>query len=238
MPRSGGSTPPCTGSPSIPGARTSSPKPTRSPCASTRRRTRRGAGAASSARSASPARCCSRRSASTPSTRRHLALAAYRASGSPTPDTDAAGPSALGDPARHGHSCRRAVQHDLGPRLPPGDLRARRRARPRRRRRLLVARSRGQAAPDVFRPRRATPSVSRPSACVYVGDRLFEDVHGPQQVGMRAILVPHSTSRSASACPSTPTPDAVAHELLDVLDIVALERRGTDDPERRTAPGA
>ena len=27
---------------------------------------------------------------------------------------------------------------------------------------------------------------------VYVGDRIFEDVWGPQQIGMRAIWIPHS----------------------------------------------
>jgi putative hydrolase of the HAD superfamily len=57
---------------------------------------------------------------------------------------------------------------------------------------------------------------------VYVGDRIFEDVHGPQQVGMRAILVPHSDIPVGQRTPVDARPDAVAHELLDVAGIVAL----------------
>ena len=47
-----------------------------------------------------------------------------------------------------------------------------------------------------------------PRRAVYVGDRVFEDVHGPQQVGMRAIWIPHSDipRRSASTSPRCPTP--------------------------------
>ena len=56
--------------------------------------------------------------------------------------------------------------------------------------------------------------------CAYVGDRSYEDVHGPQQVGMRAIWVPHSTIPEDQQVSHEATPDAVAHELLDVLAIV------------------
>jgi putative hydrolase of the HAD superfamily len=59
-----------------------------------------------------------------------------------------------------------------------------------------------------------------PQECVYVGDRGYEDVHGPQSAGMRAILVPHSDIPADQQVPHDATPDAVAHELLDVLDIV------------------
>jgi putative hydrolase of the HAD superfamily len=59
-----------------------------------------------------------------------------------------------------------------------------------------------------------------PHAAVYVGDRLFEDVHGPHQVGMRAIWVPHSDIPTAQQVAVDVTPDATAHELLDILDIV------------------
>jgi putative hydrolase of the HAD superfamily len=59
-----------------------------------------------------------------------------------------------------------------------------------------------------------------PERAVYVGDRLFEDVHGPQQVGMRAIWVPHSVIPEDQRVEVDVTPDALAHELLDVLDIV------------------
>ena len=61
-----------------------------------------------------------------------------------------------------------------------------------------------------------------PERAVYVGDRLFEDVHGPHQVGMRAILVPHSDIPAGQRMPVDAQPDAVADELLDVAGIVAL----------------
>ncbi|MBT9254414.1 HAD family hydrolase [Phycicoccus sp. MAQZ13P-2] len=59
-----------------------------------------------------------------------------------------------------------------------------------------------------------------PAAAVYVGDRMFEDVHGPQQVGMRAVWVPHSVLPDNQKVEVTAVPDARAHELLDVLGIV------------------
>ena len=59
-----------------------------------------------------------------------------------------------------------------------------------------------------------------PERAVYVGDRLFEDVYGPQQVGMRAILVPHSDIPMSQRVTVEVEPDAVAHQLLDVADIV------------------
>ena len=59
-----------------------------------------------------------------------------------------------------------------------------------------------------------------PSEAVYVGDRPFEDVHGSQLAGMRAIWVPHSEIPVAQQVSVDVTPDGVAHELLDILDIV------------------
>ena len=55
---------------------------------------------------------------------------------------------------------------------------------------------------------------------VYVGDRIFEDVHGPQQVGMRAIWIPHSDIPANQRVEVTAVPDGRAHELLDVLALV------------------
>ena len=59
-----------------------------------------------------------------------------------------------------------------------------------------------------------------PRRAVYVGDRIFEDVHGPQQVGMRAIWIQHSDIPHGQRVEVTAMPDAHAHELLDVLAIV------------------
>ncbi|WP_347351843.1 HAD family hydrolase [Intrasporangium sp.] len=60
-----------------------------------------------------------------------------------------------------------------------------------------------------------------PQECVFVGDRSYEDVHGPQQVGMRAIWVPHSRIPVEQQVSHEASPDAVAHELPDVAAIVA-----------------
>ena len=56
--------------------------------------------------------------------------------------------------------------------------------------------------------------------CVYVGDRPFEDVFGAQRAGMRAVLVPHSDIPQAQQVPVEVSPDAVVHELREVLDVV------------------
>jgi putative hydrolase of the HAD superfamily len=59
-----------------------------------------------------------------------------------------------------------------------------------------------------------------PCEAVFVGDRLFEDIHGSQLAGMRAIWVPHSKIPLAQRVSVEVTPDGVAHELLDILDIL------------------
>jgi len=59
-----------------------------------------------------------------------------------------------------------------------------------------------------------------PAEAVYVGDRPFEDIHGSQLAGMRAIWVPHSQIPPSQQVAVDVTPDGVAHELLDILDIL------------------
>ncbi len=73
--------------------------------------------------------------------------------------------------------------------------------------------------PEAFRAASRAVGVE-PEAAVYVGDRVFEDVHGPHQVGMRAIWIPHSDIPQSQRVEVTAIPDAHAHELLDVLGIV------------------
>jgi len=73
--------------------------------------------------------------------------------------------------------------------------------------------------PEVFRAAAAALGVD-PGQAVYVGDRLFEDIHGSQQAGMRAIWVPHSEIPVSQQVSVEVTPDGVAHQLLDILDIL------------------
>ncbi|GMA20156.1 HAD-IA family hydrolase [Arsenicicoccus piscis] len=73
--------------------------------------------------------------------------------------------------------------------------------------------------PEAFRA--AADAIGVPAhECAYVGDRSFEDVYGPQQVGMRAIWVPHSQIPAAQQVSHDATPDAVADELTDIIAIV------------------
>ncbi len=60
-----------------------------------------------------------------------------------------------------------------------------------------------------------------PERCAFVGDRLFDDIHGAQSIGMRGIWVPHS--KNIPAAESTDlgiVPDATLERLADVVDIV------------------
>ena len=76
-------------------------------------------------------------------------------------------------------------------------------------------------SPDTFRAAMAAVGATDPRRCVYVGDRLFDDIWGAQNAGMRAIYVPHSLIPSEQIGHSEGNPDAVAHTLRQVPSIVA-----------------
>ena len=78
----------------------------------------------------------------------------------------------------------------------------------------------GKPHEDAFRAALAAVRVDDASRAVFVGDRPWDDVHGAQQVGMRAILVPHSDIPTDQMGPVEGTPDAVAHRLSEVLAVV------------------
>lgn len=59
-----------------------------------------------------------------------------------------------------------------------------------------------------------------PARCVYVGDRLYDDIWGAQQAGMRAIHIPHSTIPAAQRGANEGVPDAIAVELAEIRQIV------------------
>ena len=69
-------------------------------------------------------------------------------------------------------------------------------------------------------PRWPRSGSTDPARAVYVGDRAFEDVHGAQSVGMRAILLPHSNIPAYQQVPLEVVPDAVVTRLGGVLDVV------------------
>lgn len=74
--------------------------------------------------------------------------------------------------------------------------------------------------PEAFAAAMAAVGVAEATRCVYVGDRPYEDVHGAQRSGMRAVLVPHSDIPAAQQVPVDVIPDGLAHRLLDVLPLV------------------
>jgi putative hydrolase of the HAD superfamily len=74
--------------------------------------------------------------------------------------------------------------------------------------------------PEAFAAAMGAVGVSDPGSAVYVGDRAYEDVHGAQRVGMRAVLVPHSDIPVDQQMPVDVVPDAVVQRLTDLLDVV------------------
>lgn len=75
-------------------------------------------------------------------------------------------------------------------------------------------------APDAFRAAMAAVGVTDPARCVYVGDRLYDDIWGAQQVGMRTIHVPHSTIPADQVGHTEGDPDAVIARLSDLVPVV------------------
>jgi putative hydrolase of the HAD superfamily len=70
--------------------------------------------------------------------------------------------------------------------------------------------------PEAFAAAMAAVGVTDPSRCVFVGDRPYDDVHGAQRVGMRAVLVPHSDVPSFESA----VPDAVIGRLAEIRPLV------------------
>jgi putative hydrolase of the HAD superfamily len=74
--------------------------------------------------------------------------------------------------------------------------------------------------PEAFRAALAAVGETDPARAVFVGDRLWDDVHGAKAVGMRAVLVPHSDIPGFQLGPVAGEPDAVVQRLADLLPLV------------------
>lgn len=79
-------------------------------------------------------------------------------------------------------------------------------------------------APQAFHAAMQALGVSDPDACVYVGDRLFDDIFGARQAGMVAVHVPHSVIPAAQVGHTVGEPDAVIQRLADLPDVIATLR--------------
>jgi putative hydrolase of the HAD superfamily len=77
--------------------------------------------------------------------------------------------------------------------------------------------------PEAFRAAMAAVGVSDPGACVFVGDRPYDDVHGAHSLGMRAVLVPNSDVPAYDGA----EPDAVIARLADLAPLIDAWQDGT-----------
>jgi len=70
--------------------------------------------------------------------------------------------------------------------------------------------------PEAFLAAMAAVGVSDPGLCVFVGDRPWDDIHGAQSVGMRAVLVPNSDVPTFADA----IPDAVISSLSELVPLI------------------
>ena len=75
-------------------------------------------------------------------------------------------------------------------------------------------------SPHAFAAAMEAVGVTDPAACVYVGDRLFDDVWGAHNAGLRAIHVPHSTIPPGQVGHTEGEPDATVHSLAKIPAVV------------------
>ncbi|MET3960481.1 putative hydrolase of the HAD superfamily [Marmoricola sp. OAE513] len=75
-------------------------------------------------------------------------------------------------------------------------------------------------SPKAFGAAMEAIGVSDPARCVYVGDRLFDDVWGAHNAGMKAIHVPHSVIPAEQVGHTEGEPDAVVHELAEIPAVI------------------
>jgi putative hydrolase of the HAD superfamily len=66
---------------------------------------------------------------------------------------------------------------------------------------------------EAFRAAMAAVGETDPAACVFVGDRPYDDIHGARSAGMRAVLVANSDVPAFAAA----EPDAIITRLADLL---------------------
>lgn len=78
----------------------------------------------------------------------------------------------------------------------------------------------GKPHAEAFRAALEVIGSPDPARTVFVGDRLWDDIHGAQSVGMRGVLVPNSHIPVEQQVAVEVTPDAVVDRLGDVLQLV------------------
>jgi putative hydrolase of the HAD superfamily len=74
--------------------------------------------------------------------------------------------------------------------------------------------------PQAFQAILTALGVADAGRAVFVGDRRFDDIHGAQSVGMRAVLIPHSEIPDRERGHTEGEPDAIIDRLADLLPII------------------
>lgn len=72
-----------------------------------------------------------------------------------------------------------------------------------------------------FRAAMDAVGADDPSRCVYVGDRLYDDIWGAQQAGMRAVHIPLSVIPVEQKGDRAGDPDGVIHRLSELPELLA-----------------
>jgi putative hydrolase of the HAD superfamily len=76
-------------------------------------------------------------------------------------------------------------------------------------------------SPKAFAAALDAVGATDPARCVYVGDRLFDDVWGAKNAGLRAVHLPHSTIPAEQVGHTEGEPDAVILGLEELPALVA-----------------
>ena len=74
--------------------------------------------------------------------------------------------------------------------------------------------------PEAFLAAMRAAGATEPARCLFVGDRLFDDVWGAQNVGMRAVHIPHSAIPADQIGHTEGTPDATIQRLAELPSLV------------------
>jgi putative hydrolase of the HAD superfamily len=75
-------------------------------------------------------------------------------------------------------------------------------------------------SPRAFESAMQAVGVSDPAACVYVGDRLYDDVWGARNAGLRTIHVPLSNIPAGQVGHTEGDPDATVTSLAEIPAVV------------------
>ena len=75
-------------------------------------------------------------------------------------------------------------------------------------------------SPKAFAAAQDAVGAAVPARCVYVGDRLYDDIWGARNAGLRAIHIPLSTIPADQVGHTEGEPDAVVHRLAEIATLI------------------